>query len=227
MSSPSYGALIAQQGPTLYWPLDEPSGAVAFDRSPAPTYHGAYVGGPTLGAAGPPLYDGAGAVALNGSTQSVSTSALNPFVNGTVRTFGGLALRTSTADFQALVKGSGGAAPADIYLMNSQNVQFYPNDNNSAVFAGAWPGANIWAHWALIFDEPSDAVSLYINGRFVSTQAMTFAYGAGMTGVQVGPGLPGSLAHFAIWTRALTPAEIMAQAKASMIQGSPMGGPPV
>ena len=65
---PAYQAEVLADGPAGYWRLGEASGTIAADASPSANF-GAYVGGPTLGAAAPLVADSSNrAVAFNATS---------------------------------------------------------------------------------------------------------------------------------------------------------------
>jgi len=129
-----------------------------------------------------------GATDFDGVNDFVSTPAL-PFTNGQSRTFMGWANRYSTAAIHVLFGGSGTNGPALwINSGGSQTVTFYPDTSGSGTtWAGAWyPGIFQWVHWALVFNETTDAVSLYMNGALVSTQTNTTPYAGSPGTMEIG-----------------------------------------
>jgi hypothetical protein len=81
----AYGAKIAALGPIAYWPMDEPSGSVAFDRS-GNGRNGAYTG-VTLGQPG--IGDGRTAPSFDGATSfnNIFTPSLAAAFNGAQGSF--------------------------------------------------------------------------------------------------------------------------------------------
>lgn len=69
----------------------------------------------------------------------------------------------------------------------------------------AWPGDNQWVHWAIVFNNPSNTVSLYINGSLVSTQPTVTDYSAVPGKLMIGRALSffatfdGKMSHYAFW----------------------------
>lgn len=142
------------------------------------------------------------------------SSSYAPFVNGTTLTMTGWAYRNNTLAAHTLMGGNGSGAPQLNVKLGNLDVRWVAAQGGaSPTWTAAWPAVGQWVHWAFIFDEFQDIASLYINGAFVSTQAQadpytnpgTFKVGARGTSAN---SWDGSMAHVAVYTRALTAAEI-------------------
>ena len=114
-------------------------------------------------------------------TAHASASDLGCFANGTTRTFMGWAYRDSGGATHTLVGGSNNGINGIILRINATSgVDFFPNDGSAATnWAAAWPGSTQWVHWAVVFDEPNNNASLYINGALISTQTQTAQFPSG------------------------------------------------
>ena len=116
-------------------------------------------------------------------TADASTSGVGCFINNATRTFMGWAKRDTTSGYHCLFGGSGATAGVPVLWITtgaSQTVRFYPDVSGSYTdWSAAWyPGVAQWVHWALVFNEATDQVSLYINGVLQSTQTNTGTYSA-------------------------------------------------
>jgi RHS repeat-associated protein len=217
----SQDVLIKNDAPSLYWRLGESSGTTAADSSTG-NHPGTYVGSPSLhqmpGAFGGQFWDD-GAVGLNGSSQYISSS-YSPFVNGTNRTFEGWAKRTSSSAQDALI-GTVGLLNAPFLALgsNSNNVIWAPGGNTGQqkTWSNAWPGNNVWVHWALVYKQASGTVELFINGVSQGgPQPLTQSYGAsgplyaGADGQLNSPGdfFHGSMDEIAVYESALSSTQI-------------------
>jgi hypothetical protein len=162
---------------------------------------------------GPLTVDDEGASDFGGTNDYITTT-YNPFTNGTTRTFMGWAYRDSSATADTLFGGSV-ANPAVLALSaGSQNVTFKPQNATTTTWAAAWPGNTQWVHWALVFNESTDAVTLYINGALVSATTNVQAYNATPGNFQIGSyntttdPFDGKMAWVSVHTAALTAAQI-------------------
>lgn len=233
MSSPAYGAIVASQRPALYLPLDEASGSTAFDRS-GNYRNSTYVGSPVQGL-GPPLYDGSGAIALNGTTQWIDTT-YNPWAAGQTRTLCCLGLRTSAAVMHVFgptaAAGSGAGARVFCHATDPTDLVFQTKLATGGSFVTLCPSIAFtvgqWMHFALIH-RAGTSVEVFLNG--ISQGAVVDAEAFDSTGaIQIGNYVSqgagsdwvGRMAHFAIFERELTPAEILAQVKATTVLGQPL-----
>lgn len=116
---------------------------------------------------------------LTGTTGTGITTNYNPFTNSTVRSFGGWAKRTDTSATHVLTGSTGSGLVPQIQLASgSQDVVFAPSIfSTTTTWSSAWPGNGTWYFWGITFDESSDAVRLYINGRLVSQESLATAWG--------------------------------------------------
>ena len=145
-------------------------------------------------------------------TAHASKSDFGCFANGTTRTFMGWAWRDTSSSADALLGTD--VSPGVILRLSSgaDQFQFFPT-SIGATTTWAWPGNAQWVHWALVFNETSDAASLYVDGSLVSTQTNASQYAAGgnvRIGTQTGTSEPfdGRMAWVSVHERALTAAEI-------------------
>ena len=207
-----FSDLLLSLTPSLYWKLD--SVALATDQS-GNGRNGTAGGGVSIGAFGdgpPILGENDTSTDFDGTDDRVESS-YNPFINGTTRTFTGWAWRDASASIDAFLGGNVASVTPVFNLASGNNsVQFQAQANAlTATWTAAWPGNAQWAFFALIFREASDTADLYINGVFISTQAMTNAYNAAPGNYKIGARsgtatdpFDGKLAHFAVFESGLT-----------------------
>jgi len=145
-------------------------------------------------------FDGSGQVASYGSTFVASTgesgwlgtahasaSDLGCFANGTSRTFMGWAYRDDTSATHALFGTNATSnSPKLVILSGSQTVYFFPDTSGAAVSWASWPGSAQWVHWALVFNEATDAAELFINGVSQTSKTASVAYTAAGSNFQIG-----------------------------------------
>jgi hypothetical protein len=219
----SYRDTILHDNPALYWRLGEASGTTANDET-TNNRNGTYVGSPTLGAPGALAGDSNTAVALNGSTQEI-TSTYSPFTNGTTRSYEGWAYRNTSSSYDALFGGTGTPYTQSGFCRlepGSNDVTFLPDTNfGQVIWTNAWPGTGQWVHWALVYNESTGIAELFINGSSVGTRntfGVPWAAGIGNfeAGAWTGNGDPfdGKLDEIAVYNYGLTSAQIAAHYQA-------------
>lgn len=235
MSTPPYQALILNQRPSLYWRLGTGG---AGDLSPNGN-NGTAAGGITIGGAtGAISGDADKATTFDGVDDQI-TSGYSPFVAANQRTLIGWANRANTAANHTIFGGDGSAASPRLRLVSgSQDVNWRYDSSTGVVttWTAAWPGTGVWVHWALVLDTAAGTVALYINGALVSQQANASAYSTpgnlklGTFQNAITDPFNGSQDEVAVFDRALTPAEILAQYKAGapgLVTLDPTLSPPV
>lgn len=207
------GAIIALS-PTLYWPLDstygiiDQSGSGRNGTAQGSAVIGGYAGSPVSGEA-------KSSTDLTGASQYIS-STYSPFVNGGSLTLMGWARRDNATLIQPLVGATGGGNPALAPRLRlgaaNTNVTWEPDAGSGVTTWNAWPGDNLWTHWALVFNEATDQASLYINGALVSTQTNAVPFNAsagtlllGETGTDY---WDGKIAHFAVFDYGLDATQV-------------------
>lgn len=205
-----YADSVLSLDPSILLPLDAEWGLtdISGNSRDGTAGNGITVGGSTPG---PLTTDDDGATNFTG-TQWVQTT-YDPYVNGRATSFMGWAYRDASADGDAIF-GSG--TTNQIFRLNSgaNTVSFFPRASASTTWA--WPGNTQWVHWALVFDEPTNNVSLYINGSLVSTQVnadqWTATSGTMRIGVRGGTSEPfdGKMAWFSVHEALLTGPQVLA-----------------
>ena len=158
------------------------------------------------------------ATAFDGSDDRITTT-YNPFTNGSTRTYMGWANRTNSTTADTLFAGSV-ASPAVLALSSgSQNVTWKPQNSTTTTWTAAWPGNAQWVHWALVFNEGTDAASLFINGALVTATTNAQAYNGTPGNLVIGARqsttdpFVGSMAWFSVHEKALTAEEISAASR--------------
>lgn len=204
----AYGQLVKSLNPDLYWALDNKSRGSDLSGN---NRHGTGVGTITLGAAETnPITGETHSTDLNGTDAYIS-STYSPFTAATTRTFAGWAYRESSDGADTLVAGNGGATAPNIALLPGTDVYFDTANGVSTpvVWTAAWPGNDEWVHWAFIFNDGANTVTLYINGELVSAEAHAGTYatpGNLAVGAWFGVVNPfdGKMAHTAVWHSAVS-----------------------
>lgn len=225
----AYGAKVAAMGPIAYWPMDESSGAVAFDRS-GNSRNGAYTG-VALGATG--IGDGRTSASFDGTTSYNNVFGAS------------LAAAFNNQEGTAIVWIKASASGIWTDGVNRRFLRFAVDANNQVVFnksssnnntdilyvAGSvtkgvtvstFGGSTAWNCIGITWSKSADQVKAYGNGVQVSATTTGLGVWAGSiaaTTTLIGAFVTtptnvwsGSLAHCAIWNRALSAAEMLAAA---------------
>jgi concanavalin A-like lectin/glucanase superfamily protein len=204
-----------------YWPCDEAGGKTIIDglgASPA-VYNGSWEASPY----GP-------AAKLNGSSQFLditSTGSASDPGNGTPTTVGtniagsliSIALwlywRGSTESYNSLLAKEVGGGGWTLLLKSNQFPAYYNSGGGSDPIVSTAVPFNQWVHLCLTYDAAHNIV-WYVNGVKVGTSSLGVA-GSGLTSANLWVGksifgsnrwLNGSVRDVAIWSRAITPAEV-------------------
>ena len=178
-----------------------------------------------------PYFDGSGK--LNGSsygtwvantegecgwlgTAHQSASDKGCFANGTVRTFMGWIKRPiSGADYDIVFAGDG-PSTCRFYLTESSNSAMFEAAGSAAmVYWAAGMNVTSWVHFAVVFDEPGNLASLYVNGTLISSQALSDQYPEGAGNLKLGScwagvayPFKGQMRSFSVFPRGLSANEI-------------------
>ena len=231
----AYEALVMALTPALYWRLGDAEGAIAQDSS-GNDRDGAADPGITFeySASLPSVIDDGNTAAVFTDDQIAATgpsgsSAYNPFVASSVRTFTGWAWRDPGSATDGLFGGIAEAfGPRCELSSGNQNVIFAAAATAPVTWTNAWPGDDQWVHWALVYDDSTLDAKLYINGSLVSAKTLIAGYGASGTGtgnIHIGGGggsaasFTGRMDEFAVFEYALDAAEIL-----SLYEGPSVGG---
>ena len=206
--------MFATPGLVGYWPLGESAGPYALDSAGVKV--GTYVPAGALGAAGPLVGDTATAVTLNGTTQYVTIpdSADLDLADGPL-TLAAWVKRSSTGTEDAIIGKGAGA----YYLYIGSDDKVYLAKQGTANVAGTTVtiADTAWHHVVATY-AGSTTGKVYIDAvdRTTATASSAFtdtasALGIGsQSGASAAAPFAGSLAHAAIWDRALTAAEVSA-----------------
>jgi Concanavalin A-like lectin/glucanases superfamily len=206
----SYRAKVLGTGPSLYWPLTGTFQA----EDQADGYNGTMVGATAGGFASSPITRESSSTDLGGTGQGILSRYL-PFMNGRRITVAGWAYRDTATDADALFGGTAaGTAPYLYIAAGGNDIVFSPDNATTTTWTAAWPGTGQWVHWALVFNESTNNVALYINGRNVSTPTNTGQYAVanyfivGARGADGSDPFDGKFAHVAVWDTGLDAAQI-------------------
>jgi hypothetical protein len=150
-------------------------------------------------------------------TAHASASDKGCFANGTTRTFMGWAYRDVSGVSQTLFSTDAAASNPWGVIASGDYLGFDPQISTgaSAVDLGTWPGTGEWVHWAIVFNETTNAITGYLNGVLdTSTTASDQYPGAGnlIFGVRTATTNPfnGKMAWVSVHERGLTADEILA-----------------
>lgn len=212
----SYATAVLALSPTQFLQLQEASGATATDAS-GNGNHGTYGAGASYQQASllsgePSDYS----IAVGGTTGI--NSSLNPFAAGASQTWAGWAVRSSTAADHTLMSSGGVVHGADLYANSgSESVTFESNTSQVGVtWAAALPVAGTPFHWALVYKDATRNAEFFVNGISLGAQTEGFGYftpdpgGTQEWGAWSGAQRwPGRISHVAVWSVALTSAQIL------------------
>jgi hypothetical protein len=215
--------------PTLYWPLDDPSGPAASDAS-GNGHPGVYGGGFSLGQNGPEanttccLFTSAGDVATLGAT---------PVLAPPWTMIVWLAARSLTGLGTALIYNGDGDVNGSGLVWEQGN----QGANQLALLRGGVSSFNtgyqdadqIWHQFSFIRDGAAQ-IAVYVDGAAWSPLQAGGAFNAipGTSKFHVGPGLAATgeyVAHAALWNSVLTPAQISGLFSARTNPTEPIGSP--
>lgn len=221
----TYSDIILADGPSAYWPLQEPSGtAVVSLAAGAP--NGVVSGGATLNSAGP--WAGAKAILLDGLTGRVTmpTGAYEAFGTGgaTIECWAKpLALKDS---WWFDLKADGGGDPGlSVHDLGTGAMQGYVRNANwggTSTTTGPVLVNGTWVYLVVFLQRGSpDSLGLYINGADATGSASLPLTGENITsvdGLMLGNFVGGAdaacvniaFAHVAVYLKTLTPAQISA-----------------
>jgi hypothetical protein len=208
--SSQFNQSLLNSAPSLYWRLGAVNGLV--DQS-GQARNGTAAGGLVVGGVNGALTEDTDTATAFPNINPYVTSTYSPFVTGSLRSFAGLAWHDGGA---VTIFGSNGATAVGLSIGTPTNDVSLTLDAgaNQTTWPKAWPGQNQWVHWALIVNDLAKTAELFINGVSQGVLPNTKTYsspgtlklsgsGAGAIG-----GFIGQMDEFAVWERALTPAEI-------------------
>lgn len=224
----AYTNKVIALAPIAYWPLADASGATATDES-GNARNGSYVGSPTLGVTG--IGDGRTAATFNGT--SSYTNIYSASLAGAFNSQEG----TISAWFKVSAAGVWTDATfrrvAVFFVDNNNFVSIHRTSTNNQLrvqygaggtqkFTDASTSATGWLHAAVTWSKAADQLKGYLSGaQFGSTQTGlgTWAGSLSSTGTLIGALATtpsqlwsGDLAHVAIFTSALSAANVLALA---------------
>lgn len=216
-----YKQTVVNSGPAAYWPLDETAGAAATDATGGGR-HGT-ISGATLDSY---VLAGGPAPRFDGVNDRVFISGLNGQMNGPQFTVA-LWMRVATG-----WSGSGMLAwfgeTGNVFALARSGSSIVLQSGASAASAVASSNGTNWVHVAAVINRAAgggQSARLYVNGANVAsanTAPDYFTEGnalfLGSSGI--GSYFAGGIGHAAVWTRALSPAEI-----STLANSSPAGVP--
>lgn len=118
---------------------------------------------------------------------------IGPFARNAARTFVGVASHVEGASYDEFLGGS--LAPPYFGLgtpPNGQHLSWSANGVEFDTWPNVWPGYDIAAMFAVVFDDPADTVTAYVNGIDLGSKAHTAQFkgaAAGSLVFGVGGGL--------------------------------------
>lgn len=225
-----FAAIVTDPGLFAFWPFNETSGTVAHDAGPNGLDLTVSVGTPTWGAAaGPP---GETTVQLDGSTSfgrtgfaslTAGDATAEMWVMDTHAT-----VATASIYNQGLILSGNNPGWTLVNLNNSGNPQpaVYADFTGSTEvnLVAAVRAQNVWYHYACT--KASNVWRLYVNGVQDPVTTMTQAGGV-IDLLSVGggfTGLTGRLSYGAVYTRALSGAEILDHYTRASTGGNELAG---
>jgi autotransporter-associated beta strand protein len=235
----SYSATVMHAGPLAYWPLNESTGPVAYDL--AGGYDGAYTGGCTLAQPG---------IANGGFGFSGSYGALFDGTSGYVQIPQGPFNLTNALTIMAWVKVpatphfSGVVGRGDSSWRLSVNASGKPGADNAHVYGDVTaPASIVGTNWHMLvytctgIPNVTNNGRLYVDGAVCGTNTVGTLPG-NSSDVWIGGSpdygtarlLPGSIAQVAVFTNALSAAQVQSLYQAGtntapMIGLIPLGSP--
>ena len=221
----AYEKKVLGYSPIAYWPLKEKAGSVARDVS-GNAFHGAYVAA-TLGQTG--IGDGNTCPLFDGSTSYVDSysAALNTAMNknkGTLVFWAKVSASGIWSDSAIRIGVNFGGTDERIYIGRTAAngvLQWYRRGGGTtkAVTIGGYSDTG-WMHLAITWDTTADELKAYFDGvQKGSTQTSNAAWVSALSEnlTNIGsqsetPAEPwsGNIAHVALWTTALSVAQILA-----------------
>lgn len=219
----AYTNKVIALSPIAYWPLAEPSGSTALDAS-GNGRNGSYTN-VTLGQTG--IGDGRTAASFNGTTSfcNIYSASLNGAFTGGENTIAFWAKGTTDAVWsdginRQLFRLFVDASNFVRFIKGADNVlnASYVAGGVSNGIGGGTPGLTGWNHIAFTTSKVANQRKLFINGAQVGSTATVGGTWAGnlsstecaigaanVTPVEVWNGV---MAHAAVWSSALTPAQV-------------------
>jgi len=160
-----------------------------------------------------PISDESTSTDFDSNNDNVQVS-YDPYTDETVRSYAVWAYRDNSTSAN-IIFGSSSSSGTRLDLPSAtNNVRWRANGTSGSTitWTNAWPGNRQWVYCVLVFDEPNNTASLYINGTLVSTQTDTniyFSTGNFRLGTRgTSDSFDGKMAHAAVWERGLSAAEI-------------------
>jgi glucose/arabinose dehydrogenase len=228
--SGTYRDVVVGDTPISYWRLGESSGTTAVDQMA--TNPGTYVGGPTLGVAGPLVGDSNTAVGLNGTSQYVSVANSAAFRFAGTAPFSVEIWFKHTADgtYRRVIGAENALGQGwHIYSQNAAWGFVRLGAGGVAQVTDATPAGSGWIHAVATYDGTT--MHLYENGTELALPAMSNQALPSDTTFFVGRygGAPvsmfnGTIDESAIYNYALSPAQVVAHFAAASAP-SPTGDP--
>ena len=225
-SYPYAGTLLAD-GPAGYWRLGETSGTTATDVT-GNTLNGTYVGGTTLGQTAGLNGDPDKAVSLNGTTGYISVASAPALQTNkvTIELWVKKLAATSYGMYVTKNLGPGGGWFELLNAQDGNHLEFrVTGDPGATLDSVSSLAVNTWYDVAVSYDGATAA--LYINGALDNSLATNVTPTQTSDPVLIGRRADGYynnavLDELAIYSKALTPAQILSHWSAS---GVPPGAP--
>jgi len=182
----SYGSEVLADSPLAYWRLGDQSGTTAEDAT-VNNRDGTYTGGFTLQAGGLIANDADDSTSFNGSTGFVNlgTNIFSPLLNGASQvTIEAWILPNSIAatqrPFSIILDGASTIGVGMRVLLTSGNIELRGRSVSTdadQIATSTSPVAAVGKlmHIVGVFDYPNDRIRLYINGKLIVNQIVTFA----------------------------------------------------
>ncbi|HEX8510950.1 MAG TPA: PKD domain-containing protein [Propionibacteriaceae bacterium] len=223
----NYGKAVSADDPTFFWRLNETSGGTAQDTT-SNAENGVFAGGLTYGTTSNVSGASGTAVTFNGSDATIgsTTPVAAPSTYSEELWF-----KTTTArggkliGFGSSQSGSSGSFDRHVYMENSGQLTFgvWTGQTNTTTTTTSYNDGR-WHH--LVAMQSSDGMKLYVNGALTGTNPQPQAQGysghwrvGGDNSWGGDPFFAGSIDEVAVYSSALTSAQVRAHYLASPAAG--------
>ena len=220
-----YEAAVVADGPLAYWPLNETNGLVAYNLVGG--NNGTYVGDVTLAQAGVPLL-GFGSpsysVLFDGASAYVDIPE-GPFnITGAITTMAWLNVPATPPQFSGLMGHGDSSWRTSVNTLGEPGADDGSNADATGTNSIAGTGWHMMVYTYTGIPDVTDNGSLYLDGVLAANNTVSVPAGDGLD-IWIGGSpdygtqrlLPGSIAHAAIFTQALSSSQIVALYNAGSI----------
>lgn len=158
-----YATTVLSYNPSLYWRLGDPSGASTIADISGNNRSGTPGTGIILSQPGAITGDLTTSTQFDDTSNGIITSTYSPFVTSSQRTYMGWANRTDTTTYDIIM----GDSTNSTYLfanISGHDIYFQTQSGTRVSWTAAEPGAGVWYHWTLTYNDATKTAELFING---------------------------------------------------------------